>query len=226
VSSPAERSVGFAPEGATILIVSGLIVIIAVVISLVVGKEGRLLWIPALAVIWFFLAAQFFRDPPRVAPGGGRLILAPADGKIISIGDAMESPLEPRGVRVSIFMSPFNVHVNRSPVDGAITSFEHKEGRFLGAFKPAASRENEQTIIKMTTPYGPVAFKQIAGFLARRIVFHPKTGDTLKAGDRVGMIRFGSRADVFFPESVDVKVKLGQMVTAGETIIGEFRDAH
>lgn len=202
--------------------VSGIIVIIAVIVSLAVGEEGRLLWIPALAVIWFFLAAQFFRDPERFPPRTDKIILSPADGKVISIGEALESPLKPVGIRVSIFMSPFNVHVNRSPVDGVISSFEHKDGRFLGAFKPAASRENEQTIICMNTAFGAVAFKQIAGFLARRIVFHPKPGDKLLAGDRVGMIRFGSRVDLFFPESVAVKVKIGQMVTAGETIIGEF----
>ena len=216
------RRVGFAPEGGQILAVSGILVVIAVVVSLTLGDQGRLLWLPALAVVWFFLAAQFFRDPERFPPGGDKLILSPADGKVISVGDAMESPLSPVGVRVSVFMSPFNVHVNRSPVDGVITSFEHKNGRFLGAFKPAASRENEQTIIQMNTPYGAVAFKQIAGFLARRIVFHPKPGDKLAAGDRVGMIRFGSRVDIFFPETVSVKVHLGQTVTAGETVIGEF----
>jgi phosphatidylserine decarboxylase len=212
----------FAPEGTAILIASGALVVVLVLLSLLVGREGRLLWLPALGLIWFFLVAQFFRDPQRFPPGGGKLILAPADGKIISIGEAIESPLTPTGVRVSIFMSPFNVHVNRSPVDGKITFVEHKSGKFQSAFKPAASRENEQTLIKLETPYGPVAFKQVAGFLARRIVFHPHASDILTAGQRVGMIRFGSRADLFFPSSVRIKVKLGDMVTAGETIIGEF----
>lgn len=204
------------------MVVSGILVVIAVIISLAIGNEGRLLWLPALTFVWFFLVAQFFRDPERFPPDGDKIIISPADGKVISIGEAIESPLHPVGIRVSIFMSPFNVHVNRSPVDGVITSFEHKNGKFLGAFKPAASRENEQTIIQMSTAHGAVAFKQISGFLARRIVFHPKPGDVLKCGDRVGMIRFGSRVDVFFPESVKVKVHLGQMVTAGETVIGEF----
>ena len=216
------RRVGFAPEGAPILIVSGALVVIAVAVSLAVGDQGRLLWLPTLTVVWFFLAAQFFRDPERIPPGGGKLIISPADGKIISIGEAIESPLTPPGLRVSIFMSPINVHVNRSPVDGVITSVERFDGKFMSAFSPAASRENERTLIQMETPYGAVAFKQVAGFLARRIVFHPKPGDKLAAGDRVGMIRFGSRVDLYFPESVNVKVRLGQMVTAGETIIGEF----
>lgn len=202
--------------------VSGVIVVIAVIISLAFGEEGRLLWLPALAVVWFFLVAQFFRDPERFPPMGEKLIISPADGKVISIGEAVESPLDPIGVRISIFMSPINVHVNRSPVNGVITSFEHRAGKFLGAFKPEASRENEQTIIQMSTAHGAIAFKQISGFLARRIVFHPKPGDKLVAGDRVGMIRFGSRVDIFFPKSVKIKVQLGQMVTAGETIIGEF----
>ncbi len=216
------RKVSFAPEGTGILIASGALVVALVLVSLTIGKTGKLIWLPALGIVWFFLVAQFFRDPERFPPGGGKLILSPADGKIISIGEAIESPLTPVGVRVSIFMSPFNVHVNRSPVDGTITFKEHKSGKFESAFKPVASRENEHTLIKMETPYGMVAFKQIAGFLARRIVFHPHIGDALRAGQRVGMIRFGSRVDLFVPASVRIKVKLGQMVTAGETIIGEF----
>ena len=216
------RKVSFAPEGAPILIASGILVVLLVAISLYFGKEGRMLWLPAIGLLWFVLAAQFFRDPLRFPPGGVKRIISPADGKIISIGEAIESPLTPTGVRVSIFMSPFNVHVNRSPVDGKITFFEHKSGKFESAFKPSASRENEHTLIKMDTPYGEVAFKQIAGFLARRIVFHPQVGDSLKAGQRVGMIRFGSRVDVFVPAKVHINVKLGDHVTAGETILGEF----
>jgi len=214
--------VSFAPEGAAILIASGVLVVVLAVVSLYFGKEGRMLWLPALGLVWFVLAAQFFRDPQRFPPTGSKLIISPADGKIVSIGEAIESPLTPTGVRVSIFMSPFNVHVNRAPVNGKVTFFEHKDGKFLSAFKPAASRENEQTLIKMATPYGEIAFKQISGFLARRIVFHPLVGDSLKAGQRVGMIRFGSRVDIFFPASVRINVKLGDHVTAGETIIGEF----
>jgi len=222
VTSTPPRKMSFAPEGAPILIASGVLVVLLVLVSLWYDRSGRLLWLPALGIVWFLLALQFFRDPQRVPPGGGKLILSPADGKVISIGEGIASPLTPAGTRISIFMSPFNVHVNRSPVDGRITSFEHKSGKFQSAFKPSASRENEQTIIQMETPYGMIAFKQVAGFLARRIVFHPQVGDSLTAGQRVGMIRFGSRADVFFPASVRVNVKLGEIVTAGETIIGEF----
>lgn len=216
----------FAPEGAAILIASGVLVVLLVLWSLWFGKNGNLIWLPALGVIWFLLVAQFFRDPERFPPGGGKLILSPADGKVMSVGPAKDSPFTdapvPEMQRVAIFMSPVNVHVNRSPVDGTVTSFEHLDGRFLSAFKEASAHENERTIIKMTTPYGPVAFKQIAGFLARRIVFHPKVGAKLRAGERVGMIRFGSRVDVFMPASAKVNVKVDEMVTAGETILGEF----
>jgi len=216
------RRTGFAPEGGGILVGSGALVLLLAAASLWYGHEGRLLWLPALGCIWFVLVAQFFRDPERISPTGDRFVLSPADGKIISIGEAIESPLTPPGVRVSIFMSPLNVHVNRSPMNGRITRFEHNRGKFQSAFKPAAARENEHTLIVMETNYGTIAFKQVAGFLARRIVFHPRTGDTLRAGERVGMIRFGSRADIFLPDTVRIGVKLGDHVTAGETIIGEF----
>jgi len=212
----------FAPEGLAILIVSGLIFLALLAIWIIFCRKAGMLWVPALGLIWFILVAQFFRDPARVPPGGGRLVLAPADGEIISIGEAPESPLTPKGVRISIFMSPFNVHVNRSPVDGIVTFFEHKDGKFEGAFRPSASLENEHTLIRMTTPHGEIAFKQIAGFLARRIIFHPQVGDSLKAGERVGMIRFGSRVDIFVPDNVEIKVGVGGKTTAGETIIGGF----
>jgi len=188
-------------------------------------KEGRLLWLPALAAIWFFLVVQFFRDPERFPPEGERLVLSPADGKVISIGEALDSPFHPPGQRVSIFMSPFNVHVNRSPAHGIVRLVEPKSGRFLTAFKPEATRENEQVLTILDTPYGELAFKQIAGYLARRIVLHPQPGDKLSAGQRVGMIKFGSRVDLFIPDNVDIRVRLGQIVTAGETVIGEFTNA-
>lgn len=216
------RKVTFAPEGTSVLLASAALVMLAVAVSLLLGEKGRLLWIPAVVLVWFLLAAWFFRDPQRIPPVGERLIISPADGKIISIGEAIESPLTPPGLRVSIFMSPVNVHVNRSPVAGVIHSVEHFDGKFQSAFKPAASRENERTLIRMETAHGEVAFKQVAGFLARRIVFHPQAGDRLAAGERVGMIRFGSRVDLYLPDNVRIRVKLGNKAIAGETIIGEF----
>ncbi len=212
-----------APEGVDVIALSAIIVVLMVVLSFYV-KEGRLLWLPALAVVWFFIVVQFFRDPERFPPEGERLILSPADGKIISIGEAIDSPLEPPGQRISIFMSPLNVHINRSPTKGIVKSVEAKPGKFISAFKPEASRVNEQVLTIIDTPFGVVAFKQIAGYFARRIITHLKPGDNLTSGQRIGMIKFGSRVDLFIPDNVEIKVRLGQIVTAGETVIGEFKN--
>lgn len=149
-------------------------------------------------------------------------MLSPADGKVISIGTSSFNPLGSPGVRLSIFMSPLNVHVNRAPVAGVIKRVDHKKGRFFSAFKPEAERENERNIVHLESPGGLVVFSQVAGFLARRIVFHPKTGDHVSTGERIGMIRFGSRVDVYLPETFSFKVRIGQKVTAGETILGEL----
>ena len=179
--------------------------------------------ITGVAGIWFILVLQFFRDPKRETPDQRNVIISPADGKIIVVGDAdANSPIPLPGKQISIFMSPFNVHVNRSPYDGVVVSREHTRGKFLSAFKDEASRENENNLVKLETEYGTMAFRQIAGFLARRIVFHPQPGDKLETGERVGMIRFGSRVDVFLPEKAVIKVKMGEKVIAGETVIGEF----
>ncbi|MBM3329647.1 MAG: phosphatidylserine decarboxylase family protein [Calditrichaeota bacterium] len=213
-----------APEGAGIIAASAALVLVAVVASLLVDG-GRLLFLPALAVLWFLAVVQFFRDPERVPPRGSELILSPADGKIISVGPAPRSPLDPPGKRVSIFMSPINVHVNRAPAAGKVVSVEHFDGKFLSAFKEEASRENERTMIAMETASGRIAFSQIAGFLARRIVFHPKPGDSLNSGERVGMIKFGSRVDLHLPDNVAIRVAVGDRVAAGETVIGVFKDA-
>ncbi|NQU05399.1 MAG: phosphatidylserine decarboxylase family protein [Calditrichaeota bacterium] len=216
-----KRRAILAPEGARIIIVSAILVVIAVAFS-ILTKGGKGIWLPAATSIWFLAVIHFFRDPLRITPSGERIIVSPADGKIISIGDAINSPLTPAGQRVSVFMSPFNVHVNRAPFNGSVISVEHRNGRFKSAFKPSASNDNEQVEVLMDTSYGKLAFRQIAGFLARRIVFHPKPGDKLTTGQRVGMIRFGSRVDLFLPESAILKVNFGDKVTAGVTIIGEF----
>ena len=212
-----------APEGADIIILSAVLVVAAVAFSLL-RAEGRGLWLPAVAALWFLAVVQFFRDPNRVTPAGDNLIIAPADGKVIAVGEALDSPLNPPGQRVSIFMSPINVHVNRAPVAGTVKERTHRNGRFFSAFKAQAARDNEQTLLVLGTPFGDVAIKQVAGFLARRIICHPKPGDKLSAGARIGMIRFGSRVDLFLPGQATLKVRVGDRVTAGETIVGVFEN--
>ncbi len=213
--------VSLAPEGGWIIAVSAVTVVIAVVISLL-GKSDHWLWLTVAATVWFFMVLNFFRDPARTSPEGNNIVVSPADGKVIYTGDASDSPLTSAGQLVSIFMSPLNVHVNRAPFSGRIASVEHRNGRYISAFKDAASRENERVEVIMDTTLGKLAFRLVAGFLARRIVFHPKPGDMLLTGERVGMIRFGSRVDLYLPDNVKLKIKTNDRVVAGETIIGEF----
>ena len=215
------HKVSLAPEGRRIIIISAVLVVVAVVFSLLSGA-GKALWLPAAVSVWFLAVVYFFRDPQRTAPQNDGIIVSPADGKIISIGEALDDPLSPPGQRISIFMSPLNVHVNRAPISGTVESAEHRSGRFRSAFKPQAAYENEQVEVIMNSKHGRLAFRQIAGFIARRIIFHPKPGDRLLTGQRVGMIRFGSRVDIFLPNNVQLKIHLGDRVRAGETVIGEF----
>lgn len=175
-------------------------------------------------LILFVFFLFFFRDPERKAPEGENLILAPADGKIILIKPFQNLEfMGGGGTLVSVFMSIFDVHVNRVPVSGIVNYFKYNPGKFLPAFKDKASLENEQTELGLENEHGRIVLKQIAGILARRIVCKLKQGDLIKAGDRFGMVKFGSRLDLFLPENVQLKVKLNHKVKAGETIIGIFQ---
>lgn len=174
--------------------------------------------------MWLIAVLMFFRDPARITPPGDNLIIAPADGKVIDIVSVNENSANSSGKRLSIFMSPLNVHVNRSPVKGTIQEVKHKSGRFYSAFKPQAVKQNERTVVTIDTPFGIVELNQVAGFLARRIVFHPRAGDSIHAGERIGMIRFGSRVDLQIPKNASISLQLGQKVRAGETIVGEFEN--
>jgi len=170
-------------------------------------------------VTLFFL--QFFRDPERSPKGGEETMVSPADGTVLSIGQAPEAPSGAER-RISIFMSVFNCHVNRSPVSGRLTDYVYVPGRKLAAFDEKASVENEQNRVTITAEPGPVTFKQIAGVLARRIVFLPRPGDSLTRGQRIGMIKFGSRVDFFVPNTAEVLVARGDKVKAGETGIARW----
>lgn len=178
-----------------------------------------------MAVLAFFVI-YFFRDPERERSAGKDEILSPADGKIINVWElaAGESPLGESAYKISIFMSVFNVHVNRAPLSGEVVDIAYNPGKFLSANLDKASEENESNRITVRTDDGrKIIFTQIAGLIARRIVCWIKVGDHIETGKRMGLIRFGSRLDVFIPAGCDVSVKAGQKVSAGITTLGCFR---
>lgn len=189
-------------------------------------KSGRP-WLWFLSFLLLFLTlffAYFFRDPERKIPSDDNLILSPADGKIVAIETVTEPLfLKSRAQKISIFLSPLDVHINRIPASGKVDYFSYIPGKFLAAYKEKASTDNEQTAIGITSSNGKILFKQIAGVLARRIVCRLKVGQEVKAGEKFGMIRFGSRVDIFLPEGLELKVQMGDKVTGGETILATVK---
>jgi phosphatidylserine decarboxylase len=172
----------------------------------------------------FLFVVFFFRDPERVVPPGEGLIVAPADGKVVKIDPAYQIDEYPGGaVGVSIFLSVFNVHVQRAPLGGNVIRKIYNKGKFLAAWDHKASMDNEQTLITMDTPAGVIGVKQIAGLIARRIVNWTGAGQKLETGERFGLIRFGSRVDLILKPGVEVMVKIGERVTAGETVMARFK---
>jgi phosphatidylserine decarboxylase len=165
-----------------------------------------------------FLVLNFFRDPERAIPTNAQAIISPADGRIVQV---VEESYEGNPVcRVSIFMSPLDVHVNRAPIAGVIKEVSYRKGAFRAAMEEAASIENEQNVFTLEGEQGRIVVKQIAGILARRIVFWKRPGDTLARGERVGLIKFGSRVDVLMDPDVTLSIKVGDHVRAGSSILG------
>jgi phosphatidylserine decarboxylase len=164
----------------------------------------------------------FFRDPERTPPQVAGAVLAPADGRVMDVAEA-EEPWVGSALRVSIFLAPWDVHVNRSPVGGLVRGVEYAPGRFVAAYRNDASEVNARCTVSLEGDAARVAVRQIAGVLARRIVCRVRPGDKLQPGDRYGMIRFGSRTDLFVPRSTEVRVRAGDHVTAGESIMGVLR---
>lgn len=179
-----------------------------------------------LFVIGIFLLGftlNFFRDPDRKTPVGENLIISPADGKVISIIETYdEEYLQSECFRIAIFMSPLNVHVNRIPISGRVEYLRYYPGKYLVAFEEKSSLNNERMSTGINSKLGKIKFTQIAGFIARRIINELKLNDEVKAGERFGMIKFGSRVDVFIPKNAKVKVKPEDKVYAGETILATF----
>jgi len=193
---------------------------LAVFLILIIFPVKLVLFITA---VFGAFCLWFFRDPERSIPPYKDVVVSPADGKVIEV-----HTVEHNGsahTKISIFMNVFNVHVNRMPITGKVTSVTHKEGKFLPADRPDASYENEQNIIEVETSYGNITVKQIAGLIARRTVCYAKEGDTLPVGDRLGIIKFSSRLELFIPKGFDFSVKNGDIVKAGETILAKYTGA-
>ncbi|MBX3042793.1 MAG: phosphatidylserine decarboxylase family protein [Candidatus Kapabacteria bacterium] len=205
-----------------------------IVISLLLIALGTFLpkswfnYIPlSFGIILFIFAFVFFRDPERVIPTevleNDKFILAPADGKVVEITDDIEKDyVQGEAIRISIFLSPLDVHVNRSPVSGKVEYYKYFPGEYLVAYHPKSSELNEHSKIGVITSSGKVAFKQIVGVLARRIVCDVNVNDNLKAGDKIGMMKFGSRMDIFVPKGTEFMSKVGDRVVAGETIMARM----
>jgi phosphatidylserine decarboxylase len=173
-----------------------------------------------IALILLLLFLWFFRDPERQIPPIEKIAVSAADGKVIDIAEAEFEGGE--YVKLSVFMNLFNVHVNRMPVAGRITSIRHKPGEYIPADRPDAGERNEQNIIHAETQYGHMVVKQIAGLVARRTVCYWKPGDTVFFGDRLGIIKFSSRVDLFLPKTFDIIVKKDDIVKAGETVVAKY----
>ncbi len=207
-------------EGYKFIIIFALVTIMFALLSKTLGLIGLVL------TLWCIF---FFRDPERVIPTEVNAIISPADGVVTKIEYGVAAPDDlgygdKKWNKMSVFLNVFNVHVNRTPVAGTITKVSYKPGKFLSANDAGASSENERNSIVVKTPAGDeIIFVQVAGLVARRIVSDAKEGQEVKAGDRYGIIRFGSRADLYFPDNVEIKAMLGQTMIGGETIIARIK---
>jgi phosphatidylserine decarboxylase len=213
----------FAREGYPFI---GIATILAIgTFTLALARRSWTLWLVAVIITLLALwVAYFFRDPERIGERGPKLVVAPADGKLIMMTEIDEPAfVGGRALRLSIFMNVFNVHVNRYPIDGTVKYVHYNPGKFLNAAAEKSSLENEQSSVGIQLGSYKILVRQIAGLIARRIVTYSKMGDTVKQGERMGMIRFGSRVDIFIPTTSKLRVKVGELTTAGSTVLAELQ---
>ena len=213
----------FAREGLVFIGIAA--VITAGTYAAALGRRSWPLWILAflftLVTLW---VAYFFRDPERVGERGPDLLIAPADGRVVMVTEVDEPAfIHGRAMRISIFMNVFNVHVNRYPVAGTVRFVHYNPGRFLNAATEKSSLENEQMSVGLEHNGSRILVRQIAGLIARRIVTYSREGEQVEQGERMGIIRFGSRVDVFMPPNAEVLVKVGETTVAGTTVVARLR---
>lgn len=213
----------FAREGYLFIGIATLAAVAA--FGLALARRSWALWLLAVIVTLIALwVAYFFRDPERTGDRGAELVLAPADGRLIMLTEVDESAfIKGRAVRMSIFMNVFNVHVNRYPVGGTVSYVHYNKGKFINAAAEKSSLDNEQMSVGIESGQHRVLVRQIAGLIARRIVTYSKAGEVVSQGDRMGLIRFGSRVDVFVPADARVRAKVGDLTTAGTTVLAELQ---
>jgi phosphatidylserine decarboxylase len=181
------------------------------------------LWAIAAGIVLVGLGLfvfYFFRDPERAIPTEAGLVVSPADGRVVVVKE--ETNAGRPGKRVSIFLAIWSVHVNRSPAAGVITKLAYKPGKFLAAWAEKASLENEQNVFTLASEHGEIVFKQIAGWVARRVVSWKKQGEAVARGERIGLVRFGSRVDIWLPENAEIAVQVGEGVKGGSTVIARM----
>jgi len=200
-------------------------------------KEGYYFGLPplffggiTLALHWWIAAAiliglatfvfSFFRDPDRAIPPDPDAVVSPADGRVVVITEE-ENAGRP-GTRISIFLAIWNVHVNRTPLAGVISRVDYRPGKFMAAWHPKASTQNEQNIFTLATPGGDIEFKQIAGLIARRVVSWKKPGESVTRGERIGLVRFGSRVDIWLPQEARISVRVGETVHGGSSVLAKW----
>jgi phosphatidylserine decarboxylase len=191
------------------------------VVAVIVWFSTQFVWLTAIPVLLALFFLWFFRDPSRAVPTDPGLIVSPGDGKVEE-AEWIETT-EGNRVRITIFLSVFDVHVNRVPVGGTVTSVEHRDGLYLNAMKPESAVMNEQTMVTIDAGGYTVAFKQIAGLLARRIVCNLQPGQRVERGQRMGLIKFGSRVDVLMPADADLRVQAGDRVKGGSSVLAVLR---
>ncbi|MDR2273731.1 MAG: phosphatidylserine decarboxylase family protein [Sphingobacterium sp.] len=215
----------FHKEGYTTLAIAVLFIFIINAVADYYDAPQYVKWIIyALSAFLFITVVQFFRSPKKIVIPQDGTILCPADGKVVVIEETEENEyFHDRRIQVSIFMSPVNVHVNRNPISGLVTFFKYHPGKFLVAWHPKSSTDNERTTVVVKDKAGrEVLFRQIAGALARRIVWYVKENDQVVQGNEFGFIKFGSRVDLFLPLGTEINVNIGDKVTGAKTIIGKF----
>ena len=210
-------------EGYFTLIISAIVLFVANGLTYTFVPPIILFSTFVFLALWLFLVS-FFRNPKRtIDQYADDIVYCPADGKIVVIENTNESEvLKDERIQVSIFMSPLNVHVNRNPISGKVTFFKYHPGAFYKDWNPKASTENERTTIMIENPKGKVLFRQIAGALARRIVWYVSQGDEVKQGEDMGFIKLGSRVDVFLPKDAKLEVEMGQMVSGNKTVLARL----